>query len=92
VFNQRWGTSIHDSKGRQIRRRHAELRSVMPPQQRRNYPHRFQQPPTHAQKPNLQREPELQLRSPALFDHSALSARELKEGRDGAAISKLLNA
>jgi hypothetical protein len=36
--------------------------------------------PSVSQNLLLVREPELQLRSPALFDHSALSARELKEG------------
>jgi len=48
----------------------------------RTEPNRLEQPPAHAQKANLQGEPELQLRSSAFLDDPALVGRELAEHRD----------
>jgi hypothetical protein len=67
---------IHRPQRRQIRGLHAELFTQMPPQGRRHDAHRIEQPSAHAQKADLQRQPQLQRRPPPLLDHLPFSQRE----------------
>jgi hypothetical protein len=68
MFIQRAPPPIHPPQRRQIRGLHAELIAQMAPECRRHDAHGIERPSAHAQKADLQRQPELQCRSPPLLD------------------------
>ena len=82
VLDQRRGAPIHRPQRGQIRRRDAELGTQVPPEERRHNPNGLEKPPAHAQKADLQRKAELELRSSAFLDDPALVGRELEEHLD----------
>ena len=59
MFDQGRSASIHGAQRCQVRSDDVEARAQMLPQQRRDNPHRLEQPAAHAQKANLQHQSEL---------------------------------
>jgi hypothetical protein len=66
---------IHPPQRCQIRGLYAELFAQMPPECGRHDAHRIEQPTAHAQKADLQPQPQLQRRPPPILDHLPFSQR-----------------
>ena len=79
MFNQRRRTAIHGAQRSKVWRGDRELRAQMSPERGRHNPHGIQQAPTHAQKADLQRQTQLQLRPAAIFNDLAFGYRDGKE-------------
>jgi len=54
----------------------------VPPQQRWHHPYSIEESAAHAQKPDLQCKPKLELRPAAFLDDPSLLGRELEENLD----------